>query len=64
MIQDLDRDMSGMIEFEQFLDAITAKLGDKETREGISKIFALFDDDKTGAITSKNLKRVAKELGI
>jgi len=38
-------------------------LSNKETREGISKIFALFDDDKTGAISSKNLKRVAKELG-
>ena len=30
---------------------------------GISKIFALFDDDKSGSITLKNLKRVAKELG-
>ncbi|CAD7931355.1 unnamed protein product [Amoebophrya sp. A25] len=63
MIQELDRDVSGMIEFEQFLDAITSKLGDKETREGIFRIHALFDDDKTGAITVKNLQRVAKELG-
>ena len=30
---------------------------------GISKIFSLFDDDKSGSITLKNLKRVAKELG-
>lgn len=37
--------------------------GDKESREGIQKIFNLFDDDKTGSITLKNLKRVAKELG-
>jgi len=63
MIAELDREVSGSIDFEDFLDAITTKLGDKETREGIAKIFALFDDDKSGTITLKNLKRVAKELG-
>eukprot|EP00397_Hematodinium_sp_SG-2012_P055569 GEMP01067925.1.p1 GENE.GEMP01067925.1~~GEMP01067925.1.p1 ORF type:complete len:167 (+),score=42.25 GEMP01067925.1:73-573(+) len=63
MIADLDRDFSSSIEFEEFLDAITSKLGDKESRDGIGKIFQLFDDDHTGNITMKNLKRVAKELG-
>eukprot|EP00747_Dinoflagellata_sp_TGD_P213251 gnl/TRDRNA2_/TRDRNA2_86234_c0_seq2.p1 gnl/TRDRNA2_/TRDRNA2_86234_c0~~gnl/TRDRNA2_/TRDRNA2_86234_c0_seq2.p1 ORF type:complete len:171 (+),score=54.08 gnl/TRDRNA2_/TRDRNA2_86234_c0_seq2:105-617(+) len=64
MIADLDSDgHGGPIDFEEFLDAITQKLGDKETRDGISKIFSLFDDDKTGTISLKNLKRVAKELG-
>merc|ERR1719271_328976 len=63
MIADLDSDGTGSIDFEEFLDAITQKLGDKETRSGIQKIFDLFDDDKTGAITMKNLRRVAKELG-
>jgi len=63
MIADLDREFSTSIDFEEFLDAITNKLGDKESRDGISKIFSLFDDDKTGNITMKNLKRVAKELG-
>lgn len=63
MIADLDRELSSVIDFEEFLDAITRKLGDKESRDGISKIFNLFDDDKTGNITMKNLKRVAKELG-
>jgi len=63
MIAELDREVSGAIDFEDFLDAITSKLGDKESREGIAKIFALFDDDKSGTVTLKNLKRVAKELG-
>lgn len=34
MIAELDRDVTGAIDFEDFLDAITSKLGDKETREG------------------------------
>jgi Ca2+-binding EF-hand superfamily protein len=40
-LEDLDRE----IDFEEFLDAITNKLGDKETKDGINKIFDLFDDD-------------------
>merc|ERR1719331_1959150 len=63
MIADLDQEHSSNIDFDKFLDAITQKLGDKESKEGISKIFQLFDDDKTGHISLKNLKRVAKELG-
>jgi centrin-1 len=64
MIADLDTtDNQGGINFDQFLDAITAKLGNKETKEGIARIFDLFDDDKTGTINIHNLRRVAKELG-
>lgn len=42
---------------------MTAKMSDKDTREDINKVFNLFDDDQTGHITLRNLKRVAKELG-
>ena len=45
------------------MDAITAKLGNKDTREGIMRIFALFDYDQTGTITVHDLRRVARELG-
>ena len=71
MIADLEAE-GKEIEFEEFLDAITSKLGDKETRNGnqqknkilgINKIFDLFDDNKTEVIDLTNLKRVAKELG-
>lgn len=36
---------------------------DKDTREDIMKVFNLFDDDGSGRISLRNLKRVAKELG-
>ena len=45
------------------MDAISGKLGNRETEEGINRIFDLFDEDKTGTITLNNLRRVAKELG-
>ena len=63
MINDIDKDKSGEIDFEEFLDMMTAKMSDKDSREDIQKVFNLFDDDQTGKISLRNLKRVAKELG-
>lgn len=44
MISDLDADGSGQIDFEEFLELMTARVSDKDTRENIRKIFNLFDD--------------------
>merc|ERR550514_2585076 len=52
MIQDLDK----------FLDMMCARVN-KDNPEDIKKIFRLFDDDSTGKISLKNLRRVAHELG-
>jgi centrin-1 len=54
---------SGTIDFDEFLQMMTAKMGDRDSKEEIIKAFKLFDDDNTGKISFKNLKRVAKELG-
>ncbi len=40
-----------------------AKMGERDSREEILKAFRLFDDDSSGTITFRDLKRVAKELG-
>uniref|UniRef100_A0A0G4IFG4 EF-hand domain-containing protein n=1 Tax=Chromera velia CCMP2878 TaxID=1169474 RepID=A0A0G4IFG4_9ALVE len=63
MIADIDKDGSGTIDFNEFLDMMTVKMSERDPREEILKAFRLFDDDETGRITFKNLKRVAKELG-
>ena len=54
----------GGIDIDQFVEAINNKLGDKETKEGIRRIFQLFvsDPDAT-SITANDLKKIAKELG-
>lgn len=63
MIADVDREGRGVIEFQDFLDLMTVKMAERDPREEILKAFKLFDDDNTGKISLKNLKRVARELG-
>jgi len=63
MVAEVDRDGSGTVDFEEFLSMMTIKMGQRDSREEMIKAFRLFDDDETGSITFKNLKRVAKELG-
>ena len=46
------------------LIAINDKLGDKESKEGIRRIFDLFiDDPNADTITLSSLKKISKELG-
>ena len=54
---------SGTIDFNDFLTIMTQKMSEKDAKEEILKAFRLFDDDETGKISFRNLKRVAKELG-
>ncbi|XP_043112656.1 caltractin [Puntigrus tetrazona] len=63
MIADIDKEGSGVISFNDFLSMMTQKMSEKDSKEEILKAFRLFDDDCTGKISFKNLKRVAKELG-
>ncbi len=51
------------LEFEDFLDLMINRVSKKDTRQDIRKIFNLFDEEKTGFITIKTLKKVIKDLG-
>ena len=57
------RPLSGTIDFEEFVEMMTGKMGDRDSPEEIRRVFKLFDDDETGKISFRNLKRVARELG-
>ncbi|CAD7955339.1 unnamed protein product [Amoebophrya sp. A25] len=62
ILKDLDK-LQNSIEFADFIDLFSAKMGDKDTRQDIAKVFRLFDEEHTGYISVKNLARVAAELG-
>ena len=57
------KETTGMIDDEDFLEIMTAKMSEKDNPEEIETAFALFDEDGTGTISFDNLKRVAQELG-
>ena len=60
----MDKELSSAtVTFDEFIEMVTPRMLNRDSREEIMKVFALFDDDNTGAISFKNLKRVATELG-
>jgi centrin-3 len=46
-----------------WIKTVTEKILSRDPIEEIKKAFALFDDEGTGKISIRNLRRVAKELG-
>ena len=61
LIMDLDADGTGTLGFTDFLYLMSSKARTNNIstaeREEISRIFALFDDDKTGYLTETSLRR-------
>jgi centrin-1 len=63
MISDLDADGNGSIDFGEWLILMTKKVTDKDSRVNLNKVFNLFDNERTGFISIKNLRRVSEETG-
>lgn len=63
LIMEVDPEGLGKVSYEDFLDVMTVKMSEKDSKDEILQAFRLFDDDDTGKISFKNLKRVAHELG-
>ena len=59
LIEQVDQDGSGNVDFKEFLKMMTTKLSERDSHEEMIKAFRLFDDDETGKISFRNLKRVA-----
>merc|ERR1711981_189445 len=63
MVQEIDVDGNATIEFEEFVEMMEGKMGEKDMAEEMRKAFKLYDADGCGKIRFKDLKRVAGELG-
>ncbi len=63
IIIDVDKEGTGTVEYQDFLDLMTIKMRERDPVEEMKKAFQLFLDDDSDKITLKHLKKVAKELG-
>jgi len=63
LMRTYDRHQTGYIGYDEFREILTERIANQDPIEEISKAFKLFDDDGSGKITFRNLKRIARELG-
>ncbi|CAA7395158.1 unnamed protein product [Spirodela intermedia] len=63
MIADVDKDGSGAIDYDEFEYMMTAKIGERDTKEELMKAFRILDHDKNGRISDVDIQRISKEVG-
>lgn len=63
LAHEYDVENLGRVQYRDFVEIMTSKIGTRDPRDEIQKAFELFDEDGTGRITARNLRRVARELG-
>eukprot|EP00996_Jenningsia_fusiforme_P001642 NODE_2513_length_1181_cov_22.625442_g2295_i0.p1 GENE.NODE_2513_length_1181_cov_22.625442_g2295_i0~~NODE_2513_length_1181_cov_22.625442_g2295_i0.p1 ORF type:complete len:174 (+),score=54.12 NODE_2513_length_1181_cov_22.625442_g2295_i0:132-653(+) len=63
LLAEVDRDGTNQIALQDFSDIMSEKISERDPREEMAKAFQLFDDDSSGKISLRNLRRVARELG-
>jgi Ca2+-binding EF-hand superfamily protein len=63
MIREIGGVKTRALDFSSFLKLVNRTLRSRNTADEIDKSFMRFDDDSTGRISFRNLKRVSLELG-
>lgn len=59
----MGKDIKEGISYNEFITIMTSRMGPRDSKDEIYKIFKLFDEDNLNKITFKNLKRIASEVG-
>jgi len=63
MVNEVDADGNGTIEFPEFLTLMARKMKDTDSEEDIMEAFKLFDKDGNGCISASELRHVMTNLG-
>ena len=64
MINEVDSDGNGTIDFPEFLMMMARKMRDTDSEEEIKEAFKVFDRDNNGFISAAELKHVMISIGM
>lgn len=64
MINEVDADGNGTIDFPEFLTMMARKMRDTDSEEEIKEAFKVFDKDGNGYISAAELRHVMTNLGM
>ncbi|CAI7733445.1 unnamed protein product [Closterium sp. NIES-54] len=63
MINEVDADGNGTIDFPEFLNLMARKMKDTDSEEELKEAFKVFDKDQNGFISAQELRHVMTNLG-
>jgi len=63
MINEVDKDGNGVIDFHEFIEILSKKLKEGDSEQEMRDAFHVFDKDGDGNITAVELKAVMENLG-
>ncbi|KAJ3645655.1 hypothetical protein Zmor_023296 [Zophobas morio] len=63
MVNEVDQDGNGTIEFNEFLQMMSKKMKDADGEEELKEAFRVFDKNNDGLISSNELRHVMTSLG-
>jgi Ca2+-binding EF-hand superfamily protein len=62
MINTVDADGDGTVDFEEFIQLMEMKMNDSDEEQDIIEVFKVFDNDGNGYITAAELRHVMTNL--
>ena len=63
MVNEVDPDDTGKLDFPTFLSLMASKVNEEDTEQELLEAFRVFDRDGTGFIDAAELRKIMKRLG-